>query len=113
MKPVVIVLAAAVAFATGCNSMGSQNMAREHHRMDAQPGHGGTVSMMAGMDANGDGMVSKDEFLKTHEAIFDRMKGPNGMISLKDMEMRRQKMMEHHEKMRQNRQMPGIEQNMK
>ena len=38
------------------------------------------------MDSNRDGMVSKDEFMKHHEAMFDRMKkGPNGMVSVKDM----------------------------
>ena len=40
------------------------------------------------MDTNGDGMVSKDEFMKYHEAMYDKMKKDvNGMVSLKDMEM--------------------------
>ncbi len=39
------------------------------------------------MDSNSDGMISKDEFMKHHEAMFDKMKkGNNGMVSLKDWE---------------------------
>jgi hypothetical protein len=37
------------------------------------------------MDANGDGKITKDEFMKYGEAKFDRMKkDPNGMISVAD-----------------------------
>ena len=40
------------------------------------------------MDTNGDGMISKDEFMKYHEAMYDKMKkDANGMVSLKDMQM--------------------------
>jgi hypothetical protein len=39
------------------------------------------------MDTNSDGMISKDEFMKHHEAMFEKMKkGSNGMVSLKDWE---------------------------
>ena len=38
-------------------------------------------------DANGDGMLSKKEFMKAHESMFDRMKGANAMIAIKDMPM--------------------------
>jgi hypothetical protein len=42
---------------------------------------------MKTMDLNADGMISKDEFMKHHEVMFDAMKkGSNGMVSLKDME---------------------------
>lgn len=44
-------------------------------------------------DANGDGMLSKEEFIKAHEAMFDRMKGSNGMIAIKDMPMQGMGMM--------------------
>jgi len=38
---------------------------------------------MGRVDANGDGMVSKDEFMKAQEAMFDRMKNQSGVIDLK------------------------------
>ncbi len=39
------------------------------------------------MDANKDGMVSKEEFMKYHEAMFEKMKGDNGKVNIKDMQM--------------------------
>lgn len=51
---------------------------------------------MKGMDANGDGLISKDEFTKHHEAMWDKMKkDANGNVSVKDMEAM------HAEKMKQ------------
>jgi Ca2+-binding EF-hand superfamily protein len=39
------------------------------------------------LDTNQDGMVSKDEFIKYHEAAFDRMdKGGKGMVPVADVE---------------------------
>ncbi|MGB8327093.1 MAG: hypothetical protein WCE48_05895 [Steroidobacteraceae bacterium] len=40
------------------------------------------------MDTNGDGVVSREEFLKGHEAMFDRMKNKDGVISLADLAKR-------------------------
>lgn len=43
---------------------------------------------MQTMDANGDGMLSKEEFVKSHEAMFDSMpKNKDGLVSMKDMSM--------------------------
>lgn len=40
------------------------------------------------MDANKDGMVSKDEYMKYHEDMWAKMKkGKGGMVDLKDMGM--------------------------
>jgi hypothetical protein len=40
------------------------------------------------MDTNGDGMVSKQEYVSHHEAMFDKMdKGGKGMVPVKEMEM--------------------------
>jgi hypothetical protein len=40
------------------------------------------------MDTNGDGMVSKQEYVSHHEAMFDKMdKSGKGMVPVKNMEM--------------------------
>lgn len=82
MKKHIFALTAATVLMAGC-AMGPHGMSSRHGGMDMKPGK----DMMATMDTNGDGMLSKDEFMKGHEVMFDRMKGPNGMISLKDMPM--------------------------
>lgn len=39
------------------------------------------------MDPNNDGMISKEEFMKHHESMYDKMKkDSNGMVSVKDMQ---------------------------
>ena len=49
---------------------------------------------MKKMDANGDGMISKNEFIKHHEMMYDMMKkNNNGMVSVKDMQMMMDEMM--------------------
>jgi hypothetical protein len=46
------------------------------------------TNKMDTMDANGDGMVSKQEYISHHEAMFDKMdKGGKGMVPMKDMQM--------------------------
>jgi hypothetical protein len=48
---------------------------------------GATATFAAGMDTNGDGMVSKQEYISHHEAMFDKMdKGGKGMVPVKDMD---------------------------
>ncbi len=39
------------------------------------------------MDTNGDGMISKEEYMAYHEQMFDKMKQTNGMVNMKDMHM--------------------------
>ena len=52
-----------------------------------KPGAGMKMDMKT-MDRNGDGMVSKDEFMKHHEAMYDKMKkNKDGMVDMKDMGM--------------------------
>ena len=38
------------------------------------------------MDTNGDGMVSKQEFMAHHEQMYSKMKQTNGGVSIKDMD---------------------------
>lgn len=39
------------------------------------------------MDTNGDGMISRDEFMRHHEAMWDKMKkNSSGMVDVKEME---------------------------
>jgi PBP1b-binding outer membrane lipoprotein LpoB len=40
---------------------------------------------MAKMDANNDGLASKEEFMKFHEQMFDMMKNKDGVVDLKEM----------------------------
>ncbi len=52
------------------------------------------MQMMKMMDTNGDGMISRDEFMKHHEAMYGNMKkGSNGMVSVTDMQMMMGEMM--------------------
>ena len=48
--------------------------------------HGHSGMDMKAMDANGDGKISKDEFMRFHEAMFDKMKGKDGSIAVSDMQ---------------------------
>ncbi|MEO5621998.1 MAG: EF-hand domain-containing protein [Dokdonella sp.] len=59
-------------------------------------------SHMAAMDTNGDGMISKDEFMNHMQAKWDKLpKNKDGMVMMKDMEMmHHDKMMKHHEMMK-------------
>jgi shikimate kinase len=72
MKKVILISAALMLAATG-------TAFADHH----MKGEGG----MKMMDANKDGMISKDEFMKHHEMMWDKMKkNPSGSVDMKDME---------------------------
>ena len=52
------------------------------------------MQMVKMMDMNNDGMISKEEFTKHHDAMYDKMKkGSNGMVSMMDMQMAMDQMM--------------------
>ena len=70
----VILFSAAVLFA-------ASGAAFANHHLK---GEGGGMKMM---DTNGDGVISKDEFMKHHEMMWDKMKKNSaGGVDLKDME---------------------------
>ncbi len=48
------------------------------------------------MDKNGDGMISKQEFMNHHEMMFEKMKkNKDGMVDMKDMSMMMDKDKDH------------------
>jgi Ca2+-binding EF-hand superfamily protein len=57
--------------------------------------------MMKMMDANGDGMIAKDEFMKHHEKMYESMKkNKDGMVDMKDMQMMHDGMMKDNAMMK-------------
>ena len=70
--------------------------------------HDGMHKGMEAMDANGDGMISKDEFMNFHQATWDAMpKNKDGMVVMKDMEkMHHDMMMKHDEMMKDDHMKP-------
>lgn len=81
----VILISAAILFASG-------SAVANHHLKD----EGG----MKKMDANGDGMISKDEFTKHHEMMWEKMKKNSaGSVAVKDMEMMHSSMTGKHKDM--------------
>ena len=57
--------------------------------------------MMKMMDPNGDGMISKDEFMKHHEKMYEGMKkNKDGMVDMKDMQMMHDGMMKDNAMMK-------------
>lgn len=52
------------------------------------------------MDTNKDGMISKDEFMKHHEMMWDKMKkNSGGSVDMKDMEAMHKDMGTKHKDM--------------
>ena len=82
---------AAILFAvlSGCAQHGMMRHDPMHGGMDMKDG----MSMKM-MDTNNDAMISKEEFMKHHETMYDKMKkDSNGMVSMKDMQMMHDMMM--------------------
>lgn len=66
---------------------GSATPQAEGHAGPDGPSKGGMSHK--GMDANGDGMLSRDEFMRHHELMYDRMeKTPDGQVDMKKMHSR-------------------------
>ena len=69
---------------------------------DMKQGKGMAMGMdMKMMDTNKDGMISKEEFMKHHEAMWEKMKkNKNGMVDIKDMNMMHDMMMKDDKMMK-------------
>jgi hypothetical protein len=74
-------------------AISSASMAAHHEKSDMG------MEKMKMMDTNGDGMISKDEFMKAHEAMYAQMKKNHaGMVDIKEMHMMMQKKMDSKHK---------------
>ncbi len=82
-----LTIAAFVVVASGCAAAGAQEKATDQRSMmdhKSMMGQGGMMDMKK-MDTNGDGVISKEEFMSGHGKMFDQMKNKDGVIDLKNM----------------------------
>lgn len=91
MKKLISATVVAMLFVAGLSGCAQGPMNNERMPMKDGMSMGTAMGMkmdMKMMDMNGDGMISKEEFMKYHESMFDKMKkDSNGMVSMKDMHM--------------------------
>ena len=93
MKTFTSLSLAALVFASlsGC-AQDSMMMMRQGSMQGAAGMKGGMDMKM--LDTNNDAMISKEEFMKHHESMYDKMKKDgNGMVSVKGMQMMMHDMM--------------------
>jgi len=77
----------------GLSGCAQDGMMMRQGSMQGGAGMKGGMDMKM-MDTDNDGMISKQEFMKHHESMYDKMKkGSNGMVSTKDMQMMMHEMM--------------------
>jgi Ca2+-binding EF-hand superfamily protein len=70
-----------VIFCSALASLSLPSVARD----DMKCGHG--MMQMKNMDTDNDGTVSKEEFMKAHEAMWDEMKkNKDGLVDVKEMQ---------------------------
>ena len=81
----ILILASAIILA-GCATAGAQQpQAGGGMNMGAMMGGSNKMMDMMKMDPNKDGKITKEEFMKSHEAMFDMMKGKDGAIDATSM----------------------------
>ena len=94
MKKLISTGLIAVLFGAGFSGCAQDGMMKHGAMKDGMGMQGGMGMKM--MDTNNDGMISKEEFMKHYEAMFDKMKkDSNGMVSMKDMPMMMDGMMKN------------------
>lgn len=80
----ILLTAVAVVVVAGCTTQ-----ATERQRQGNMTGRGmmmGQMMMqMNRADVNADGALTKEEFLKAHEAMFDQMKNKEGLVRVDSM----------------------------
>ena len=92
MKNLISISLAAL-LAASLSGCAQDSMMMRQGSMQGAAGMKGGMDMKM-MDTNNDAMISKEEFMKHHEAMYDKMKkGSSGMISVKDMQMMMHDMM--------------------
>ena len=91
MKKIISITLIAMLCGAGLSAQAQDTMKKDGmHMKDGMPMASGK-SMAKGMDmkmmdTNSDGMITKEEFMKHHESMFDKMKkDSNGMVNMKDM----------------------------
>ncbi|SMP72344.1 hypothetical protein [Noviherbaspirillum suwonense] len=87
MKQIRILILGSTIILAGCVSAGAQQpQAGSEVKMGGMMRGSGKMMMdMMKMDSNNDGKITKDEFMKSHEAMFDMMKGKDGVIDATSM----------------------------
>ena len=79
---------------SGCAQDGMMKRDSMQANMSMKDGMGMQMMMMKMVDTNGDGMISREEFMKHHESMYDKSKkGSNGMVSVVDMQKMMDEMM--------------------
>jgi len=86
MKTFTALSLAALVFASLSGCAQDSMMMRQGFMQGAAGMKGGMDMKM--LDTNNDAMISKEEFMKHHESMYDKMKKDgNGMVSVKGMQM--------------------------
>lgn len=83
MKKYSLAVATFAVLLSGCAAVASEGKTESGSK---QHGKGMMMGGMSKMDANNDGVISKEEFMKSHEMMFDHMKNKDGVIEAKKME---------------------------
>lgn len=85
MKKSSLAIATFAVLLSGCAAIAGEGMTESSSMQQHQEMMGMGMGMSK-MDANNDGVISKQEFKDGHERMFDHMKNKDGVIDAKMME---------------------------